>query len=207
VSGAARGMFADEVCSAPQQVADFVPLGAVWSRTAMFGTTVLMAHRIDQTEAARRRRDGLDLLGSLDELELLMSLPIGWQVPVSSLSHRDQTVLPRLPEGAVAVVDGQVVRLAVSPVRVDLAIVPAARWQTGLERAGKFAPFTARVMWLPRVPNDVEAMVAESMQFGVGVAVGSGASAEVLVPPAPFVRRRYTAAGWLFTEEAYALVR
>ena len=50
-------------------------------------------------------------------------------------------------------------------------------------------------------------MARESCRFGVGVLVGPSERAEVLVPPAPFVQRRFTAAGWLFTEQVYAHLR
>ncbi|WP_157747066.1 hypothetical protein [Micromonospora echinofusca] len=173
----------------------------------MFGRDVFIAHRVNEAEHDRRQRDGLGVLLSSDHLELLMSLPVGWPVPVSSLSHRDQRTLRQLPRGTVRIAAGAAERLAVRPARIDLAVVPATRWRAGLERAGRFAPFTARMMWLRRTPSDVDTMVHESRRFGVGVMVGPSERAEVLVPPAPFVQRRFTAAGWLFTEQVYQRLR
>jgi hypothetical protein len=200
-------MCTDTVQLASRRVADFVPADRDWSLLQMFGSDVLIAHRVDEGEHERRRRDGLGVLLSSDHLELLMSLPVGWPVPVSSLSHRDQGTLRRLPVGAVRLAAGAAERLAVRPARIDLAVVPATRWRAGLERAGRFAPFTARMMWLRRPPSDVDAMTRESCRFGVGVMVGPSERPEVLVPPAPFVQRRFTAAGWLFTEQVYARLR
>lgn len=200
-------MCTDTVQLASRRVADFVPADRGWSLLQMFGSDVLIAHRVDEAEHDRRQRDGLGVLLSSDHLELLMSLPVGWPVPVSSLSHSDQRTLRQIPRGSVRIAAGTVERLAVRPARVDLAVVPATRWRAGLERAGRFAPFTARIMWLRRTPLDVATMVGESCRFGVGVMVGPSERAEVLVPPAPFIQRRFTAAGWLFTEQAYQHLR
>ncbi|MBM7077330.1 hypothetical protein [Micromonospora humida] len=207
VSGALQDLCTGTVRLASRGVADFVPADRDWSLLQMLGSDVLIAHRVDEAEHDRRQRDGLGALLSSDHLELLMSLPVGWPVPVPSLSHCDQRTLRRMPRGSVRIAAGAAERLAVRPARVDLAVVPARRWRAGLERAGRFAPFTARMMWLQRMPLDVDIMVRESRRFGVGVMVGPSEQAEVLVPPAPFIQRRFTAAGWLFTEQAYQQLR
>lgn len=189
------------------RLTDFLPAGSTWAACRLLGTEVLLAYRSDMDEVGRRQQAGLGALLSSDHLELLMSLPLGWPVPITSLSHRDQRLLRRMPPGAVRVSGGAAERLAVSPVTVDMAVVPAMRWQLGLQRAGRFAPFAARMMWLPQVPPDADIMAGECRRFGIGVTAGPAREARVLVQPAPFVRRRFTAAGWLFTEQVHANLR
>jgi len=48
--------------------------------------------------------------------------------------------LDRASRGAVSVCGGQVMRHAVAPVTVELALVAASNWRDGLEVAGRFAP-------------------------------------------------------------------
>jgi len=207
VSGAVRDICVDTVQSASRRIADLVPAESAWTSVRMFGSDAMIAYSRDRVEHDRRTTCGTGALLSSDHLELLMSLPIGWPVPVRSLSYRDQRLLRRTPRGVVRVADGAVERLAVSPVKIDLAIVRAANWRSCLERAGKFAPFAARMMWLPRLPLDADALMRETSKFGIGVLAGTAKEAEVVTPPPYFVRRRFTAAGWLFTEQVYARLR
>lgn len=207
VTGAVNDICLDTVQSASHSVAELVTSDSAWTSVRMFGSSAMIAYTADRYEHERRTANGMGPLLSSDHLELLMSLPIGWQVPIQSLSHRDQRRLRRITPGAVRIAAGAVERLAVSPVRVNLAIVPAATWQSGLERAGRFAPFAARMMWLPRLSGDIEMLRREAARFGVGVLVGSAKEAEVVLPPPRFVRRRFTAAGWMFTEQVYERLR
>jgi hypothetical protein len=207
VTGAVPEICLDTVQVASRTVADLVSTDSDWTSVRLFGSNAVIAYTADRREHERRAAHGMGALLSSDHLELLMSLPLGWQVPVPSLSHRDQRRLRRITPGALRAAAGTVERLAVSPVRVSLAIVRAASWQSGLERAGRFAPFTARIMWLPRLPGDIEMLARQAERFGVGVLVGSAKEAEAVLPPPRFVRRRFTVAGWLFTEQVYERLR
>jgi hypothetical protein len=204
VSSAVRDICEEFIQWASRRIADLVPAESAWATVRMFGSDVMIAYGRDRAEHDRRTDCGTGALQSSEQLELLMSLPIGWPVPVRSLSYREQRLLRRLPKGIVHVAGGAVERLAVSPVKVELAIIRAANWQSGLERAGRFAPFTARMMWLPRLPLDTGVLLREASDYGIGVLTGSADKAEVVAAPPRFVRRRFTTAGWLFTEQVYA---
>lgn len=172
----------------------------------VMGAEALICYRLDDGEAARRRRAGAGSLCSADVLELLLGLPVGMPVPVTSLARRESAALKHVPPGAVSLRDGEVVRHAVAPVRVELAVVAANSWRCGLEKAGRFAPFCARAVALRRHPRDLAEVELQAGFYGVGVIVIDDSSAEVLVAPAPFRRCRWTAAGWRFLEEVYRAV-
>lgn len=169
----------------------------------VMGAEALVCYRLDDGELARRHRAGAGSLCSADVLELLMGLPVGMPVPVTSLTRRETAALKFAPPGAVSVRDGEVVRHAVAPVRVELAVVAGSSWRHGLEKAGRFAPFCARAVALRRHPRDLAEVALQAGFYGVGVIVIDDQSTEVLVPPAPFRRYRWTAAGWRFLEEVY----
>lgn len=169
----------------------------------VLGAEALICYRVDTGEAERRRRAGAETITSADVLELLLDLPLGVPVPVTSLSHREGAALKRAPAGAVCVRDGEVTRHAVAPVAVDLALITGGSWRHGLKIAGRFAPFCARAMVLPRRPRDLAGLCLEAGFYGVGVIVADDRSTEVLVAPAPFRRSLWTAAGWRFLEAVY----
>lgn len=169
----------------------------------VMGTEALICYRVDTAEAERRRRAGAETIASADVLELLLDLPLGVPVPVTSLSHREDAALSCVPAGAVCVRDGEVTRHAVAPVAVDLAVIAGRSWRHGLKIAGRFAPFCARAMVLPRCPLDLTDLCLEAGFYGVGVIIVDDRSTQVLVAPAPFRRSRWTAAGWRFLEVVY----
>jgi hypothetical protein len=103
----------------------------------------------------------------------------------------------------VQVVDGHAVRQAVAPVSVDLALVAARSWRSGLDMAGRFAPFCTRAIVLGFRPPDDQEMRLEADFYGVGVTVAQDERVEVLVTPTPFRPLRPTAAGWRFLERVY----
>jgi hypothetical protein len=172
----------------------------------VMGAEALVCYRLDDGEAARRHRSRAGSLCSADVLELLLGLPIGMPVPVTSLTRRETAALKLAPPGAVSVRDGEVARHAVAPVKVELAVVTGSSWRHGLEKAGRFAPFCARAVALHRHPRDLAEVELQAGFYGVGVIVVDDQSTEVLVPPAPFRRCRWTAAGWRFLEEVYRAV-
>ncbi|TDD32901.1 hypothetical protein E1287_21095 [Actinomadura sp. KC06] len=177
------------------------------SRVVLQGVPAVLSYRLE-AEAGRRRAARIGAITSPDVLRLLLGLPTGVPVPLAALTGPERCVLQSAPGGAVQVKDRFVIRLAEPPVEVGLAVVTAATWRQGLERAGRFAPFCSRAMVLPRMPRDIDVLRMEADFYGIGVII-AGASAqtpELIVPATGFRRNRFTAAGWLFLEEAYRQV-
>jgi hypothetical protein len=174
----------------------------------ILGTQALLCYRLDRPEDTRRRRARLGAIRDLKILDLLLGLPLGAAVPVTSLTPPERSALRSTPSGVLAVAAGAVTRHAVTPLTVDLAVVTAHGWRSGLPIAGRFAPFCVRVLLLPRCPSDPEHLSLQAGFYGIGVVVADHAeNLQVLVTPRPFRRQRFTAAGWLFTEEVYQQVR
>lgn len=181
-------------------------------------TTVVLPHApqvrsasllvaVDPVEDARRRTAGLGAVTDMVALTLLLALPAGFPVPVASLSVRDRRALRRLPAGAVEVSGGEVVRLAVKPLRAVLATVTGTCSQTALGKASSFAPFCARRV-LTRVRPTMPETLIEFDFYGVGITHrASDGSEETLVEPRPWRPMRHTPAGWRFIEQAYEQYR
>jgi hypothetical protein len=150
---------------------------------------------------------GLGAITSPDVLGLLLGLPVGMAVPLSSLTARERSVLRAAPSGALTVKGRLVVRHAVRPLTVDLALVPVRGWQRGLELGGRFAPFCSRVMVLDRLPRDLEGLRVQADFYGIGVVAMSGEKMQVMVAPGQFRRQRISVAGWQFVERVYQHVR
>lgn len=159
---------------------------------------------VDPVEDARRREAGLGAVTDMDALTLLLSLPEGFPVPMASLPVRDRRALRRLPTGVVDVCDGDVVRLAVKPLRAILATVSGTCSETALGKASNFAPFCARRV-LTRVRPTMPETLIEFDFYGVGITYRAADSTEeTLVEPRPWRPMRHTPAGWRFIEQAYA---
>jgi hypothetical protein len=77
---------------------------------------------------------------SPDVLDMLLGLPVGDPVPVSALTARERGGLRTAPRWAVQVVNGQVRRHTVPPVAVDLALVAARSWRSGLDQDLNLGP-------------------------------------------------------------------
>jgi hypothetical protein len=137
----------------------------------------------------------------------MMGLPVGLPVPLDSLTPRERTRLAKAAPGTVSVSAGHVVREAVAPVVVEMAVVPVSDWLVGLERAGRFAPFCARAMLLRRMPADPQALRERARRFGVGVVLADGEHFQMILAPKPFRRMRHTPYGWQFVEQVYGKVR
>lgn len=174
-------------------------------RSAMriFDTEALICYRLDEVEHARRFDVRAGVLASADVLELLLGLPVGMPVPLASLSGRERDALRSAPVGSVVVQGAEVIRKAVVPVSVELALVGAGTWRRGLEVAGRFTPFCARAMVLAEHPADLDELRVQADFYSVGVIVSTEQVTEVLVEPTPFRRVRFTAAGWQFLERVY----
>jgi hypothetical protein len=169
----------------------------------ILGTLTHLTYRLDEHEHARRQAEGSPRLDT-GELNVLMNLPHGLPVPILSLTRDERRLADRgLLESDG---DGNVIRHTRPPLAVNLAMVRATRWRSGLKRAGMFAPYCARAVHLPTGPDDPMALL-EAGFYGIGVyTTGDDGGIVVAVEPRPFVRRRWTPAGWGFLEDAYRLV-
>jgi hypothetical protein len=85
------------------------------------------------------------------------------------------------------------------PLRAELAIVQAVSWRSGLDRAGRFGAYCARMVVLPGLPAILDEARAEADYWCVGLMAG----AQVVVPPEPFRDRAHAPAGWAFAEELH----
>jgi hypothetical protein len=192
--------------TSPQAVADargFLLHRAFSSHVVLQGTSVLLHYEPDEAEIERRRHAGMTAIPSPDTLRVLLGLPVNVPLPLSAVARTARHALRLLPNGVMHRNQGHVTRLAVPPIDARLAVVPTRSWRVGLERAGRFAPFCPRAMLLPAPPRDLHMLRMEADFYGIGVIVAADGESHVVVPPAPLERRRFTAAGWLFLEQAY----
>lgn len=174
----------------------------------MFGVRAVVAHRPDVVEQARRDAAGLGPLASREVCEALMELPAGLPVPSRAVSdQRTRRALLGLPGGVVDIQDGGLVRRAVPPLVVELAVVAARTWQDGLTAAARFAPFCTRAVVLSEVPGDLDEAIVEACFHGVGICLAERGSVRVLVDPEPYVRQRHSSAQWWFAEEIHRQTR
>ncbi|MEV4096250.1 hypothetical protein [Streptosporangium saharense] len=191
----------DAVSAAAGKPGGLVPEDSRFALVSLLGSQTLIAYRVDGRE---RRRRVLARAGALlrpEVLELLMSLPLDEPVPIASLTPAERRTLARTPRGAVSCQEGVVVRNAVHPLSLDLAVVPGRGWESALERAGRFAPFCARAILVDGPLRRRQEAMAQADFYGIGLLVAREDGVEVVVAPRPFVRKRFTAAGWQFLEE------
>jgi hypothetical protein len=169
----------------------------------LFGSTSGVVYGSEDGEVARRAKEQPESVTRLDVLKVLMGLPLGESVPEENLSRADRALLRRAPQGAVERDGVWVVRRAMAPISVRLAVVASRDWRVGLKAAGQFAPYCARSVLLPSRPEDWEQVSMRAAFFGVGVMVPSAGTITTLVEPEPYVRRRHTPAHWWFAEEIW----
>ncbi|MGY3678399.1 hypothetical protein [Streptomyces sp. TE33382] len=167
------------------------------------GAKVVAAYRFEARERERRAAAGMAPLTRPDALNLLMALPLGEAVPADSLSDRERRALKYLPKGAVVRRDGSITRLATHPVHVDMVFVPGHSWESAMEQAERFTPFTARSVLIDGVLRRKDEAAMRADFYGIGLLHVQGDAVEVVVPPSPFVRRRHTVAGWKFLEDVH----
>lgn len=184
-------------------------VGCVQARMDLMGAWPVVCYEVDAAEDARRRAAGGGAVPeqwAADVLDLLLGLPVGMPVPVGSLTDRERWSLDRCPPWAASVSLGEVTRWAVPPATVHLVVVEAGRWRSGLVSAGLFAAFSSRAVLLSRRPRPAAmvGVLVDAAVYEVGVACpDEDGGVEVLVPPYPWMRMRWTAAGWRFRERAY----
>jgi hypothetical protein len=183
---------------------DLIPSDADVGVLTSFGVQAVVAYRKDEPECRRRRAQAMPALVRPDVLDLLMSLPLGEAVARESLSDSELRALKHVPKGAMTRSGSWVKRLAVQPLQIDLVIVPGKGWEAAMEKAERFTPFCARAVLVDRPLRRREDAIMRAAYFGIGLlVVGDGHTVDVVVPPQPFVRKRYTPAAWQFVEEAY----
>lgn len=182
------------------------PPGALLCEGRPMGGPALLALELDGDEDARRAQAGLGAIPNTGLLDALLNLPLGLPVNRSALTDRERRVLARALTGCLDRQRSTLTRLARQPARVALAVVTARRgFRDGLAGAGRFAPFCARALLLPRPPRDLTTACAEADYYGIGLLVATGESTvEVLVAPEPFdSTRRGSPHAWWFAETAY----
>ncbi|MFD9327841.1 hypothetical protein [Streptomyces sp. NPDC060065] len=182
---------------------DLVPRDANLAVVEAEGAKVVAAYRFEARERERRAAAGMPPLTRPDALNLLMALPLGEPVPSGSLNGRERRALKCLPKGAVLRRDGLITRLATQPVHVDMVFVPGRSWESAMERAERFTPFTARSVLIDGALRRKNEAVMRADFYGIGLLHVQGDAVEVVVPPSPFVRKRHTVAGWKFLEDVH----
>jgi hypothetical protein len=198
------GIFAEATA---QSAAGFsVSPGTQMRLVHVLGGPTTVMYRLDAGESRRRRETGLGAITRMDLLDLLLSLPHECPVPYGSLTVRERHLLRSMPAGSVESRNGKLIRRAVVPLTVELAALRAYDWRRGLDRASLLAPFCSRAVILRRVPDDVDALLAEAAYYGIGVVVAEAGEVRVLADPEPFSKQSHKAAGWWFAEEVYAQV-
>lgn len=174
------------------------------ARIRLHGADALVFHRLDHAERNRRTAAQAGWLDDFRPLEVLMNLPAGFPVQCAFLEPALRPEIRRLPRGAAVVDKSNVTRLAVRPLRVDLIVVRARGWKSGLNGASQFAPFSRRAMLLERVPKDVDEKLFEASFYGIGVLVAGGdGGVRILLEPSEWRAIRHTTAAWRFAEEVY----
>ncbi|MER7709085.1 hypothetical protein ABTX83_00745 [Streptomyces werraensis] len=181
--------------------------GAQTQVASLQGVEALFFYRLDSAEHARRRHAAAARLDRMAALETLLALPVGIPVPLALLDAGQRRAVRALPAGCADRDRTSVIRRAVRPARIDLAVVRATGWRQGLRDAGRFAPFCRRAMLLTRRPAHLDEALAEADFYGIGVFLATGDGAEMVLEPAPYRPLRHTAAAWCIVEELYQLLR
>ncbi|MFI5680031.1 hypothetical protein [Streptomyces cellulosae] len=181
--------------------------GAQTQVASLQGVEALFFYRLDSAEHARRRHAAAARLDRMVALETLLALPVGIPVPLALLDASQRRAVRALPAGCADRDRTSVIRRAVRPARIDLAVVRATGWRQGLRDAGRFAPFCRRAMLLTRRPAHLDEALAEADFYGIGVFLAIGDGVEMVLEPAPYRPLRHTAAAWCFVEELYQLLR
>jgi hypothetical protein len=180
---------------------------------AVRGSRAHVFFRLDEEEHLRRGTCGAAPLrtedGSLSRdlalFRLLLCLPAGVPVSLESLTARERDVLRQCPPGSVSLTDGLVERLAVPPLRVDLALVSARRL-TGLAvaEAGRYASY-ALATGLRVTGSHVDAFgQLRAEWYGHGVVHGpESGGCRIVSLPRLMTDVRHTEAAWRFFEQVY----
>lgn len=202
-TGLGRSMSRSAHSTAPGSILTLTDEKSRSTTIRLFGVTARMAYRTDETEHARRRQADLGHLDSMELLDILMDLPDGSGVPITSVGTASLSLLRRAPEGVVRFTASSVARLVRPVVTPRLAVVHAREWHDGLERASRFAAYCPRLAVIPELPADPEEALTEASFYGIGVAVGACSAPTVVLEPEPFLDWQPSVAWWHFTEQIY----
>jgi hypothetical protein len=89
-----RPFATDTLAAAARAVcSDARTAGVLRAMMSVLLTEALICYRVEVDERARRVRTAAGRLSSPDVLELLLDLPIGWPVPITSLTRRERDAL------------------------------------------------------------------------------------------------------------------
>ncbi|GAA1094812.1 hypothetical protein GCM10009642_36950 [Nocardiopsis metallicus] len=163
----------------------------------------LILHRKNKAEYRRRRQVSAAPLKRLADLDTLLGLPVAMPLPLLSLGDSERKRVHKLPSGSVSFEQGCVVRRAVKPVEVKLAIVAAAQPRRGLEQASRFAPFCSRAVLLHQPAPRMDDFLNEASFYGIGVLLHREDGVEELLEADPYRPARHTAGAWGFVEDLY----
>ncbi len=158
-------------------------------------------------EQGRLRAGGSRVLGSrLGLYQVLQALPLGEWVPVDALTEREQRILPALPAWTRSRRSGRVLRIADTPVRLDLLVTRGEGWLDALDRACVLGPVAPRTAVCPPLGEDRERACLEADFYGVGLAELDGDGVRVLVRPRTEVPESAAALRWRLAERVHRAV-
>ncbi len=181
------------------------PAGVVYvpSAARVAGAVGDALMQVDGEEHRRRLGAGLGAVTSIGLLDRLLNLPLGEWVRSRDLRSDDAQSLRLAPVGVVELSERGVRRTLAPPGTVQLVVVRASSWRTGLRRASAFAPFGRRVLLLEGEHRNLSQVIWEADVLGVGVWLRASTHTEELLQPAPWRQHYVKAAGWRFRERAY----
>jgi hypothetical protein len=183
-------------------------VGSVGARTAelgMRGGAVTAVYR-PVAEQGRLRAGGRALGSRLGLYQVLQALPLGEWVAVDSLTEREQRILPALPAWTRRRRSGRILRLADTPVRLDLLVAQGGRWPEALDRACALGPVAPRVAVCPSPGEYRDQACWEADYYGVGLAERDGDGVRVLVKPQAEVPESAAALHWRLAERVHRVV-
>ncbi|MEE2038819.1 hypothetical protein Q8791_16470 [Nocardiopsis sp. CT-R113] len=154
-------------------------------------------------EQSRLRTEGRTIGSRLGVYQLLQALPLGKWVPVGALSAREKAILPALPTWTRIRRNGQVLRLADTPVRLDLLVTRGEKWLDALDRACALGAVAPRTAVCSSLGEDRDRACWEADYYGVGLAVPHGSGLRVLVRPRQGVSESVAALHWRLAERVH----
>ena len=158
---------------------------------------------LDTHEAKRRADASLASVPSLAMLDALLGLPLRCPINVEDLTEHEERMFRAAPHGCVEFTGTSVTRSLQVPTTVVAVVVRGTRWRDSLRRAAAFSAFAQQIVGLPSSPSVAAVLEAQLVGVGIWVETEPGIFEEHLAPE-PFVPRYFKAAGWRFSENAYA---
>lgn len=166
------------------------------------GLVTAVYRPIDEQSALRA--DGRTIGARLGVYQLLQALPLGEWVPLSSLTAREQSILPALPTWTRSREKGRILRLADVPVRLDLLVTQNADALDALGHACLQGAVAPRMAVCPEEALRDTAPLWEADYHGVGLAVVGPGGVRTLVVPRTVVPESAAALHWSLAERVHA---